>query len=74
MTNSGFGASTQPSSNGDCLDNVIQFVTEYSVRTEELIRRHDEQMSAHEERLLRLEETQAGIQRILDRLIGGEDR
>lgn len=49
------------SSNGDRLDNFIQFVTEYSVRTEERLRRHEERMTQHEE-------IQADIRRILARL------
>lgn len=56
------------SGNGDRLDNFIQFVTEYSIRTEEMLRRHEQRMTQHEERIQRLEEIQADIRQILARL------
>lgn len=37
------------SGNGDRLDNFIQFVTEYSIRTEEILRRHEERISQGKE-------------------------
>jgi ABC-type transporter Mla subunit MlaD len=61
--------------NGDRLDNLIQVVTEFSIRTQEQLQRHEERLTRSEERLDRLEDAIASInatnerlERILDRL------
>lgn len=51
--------------NGDRLNQFIEFVTEYSIRTEEQLRRHEERISL-------LEEVQRDLRQILDRLTGGD--
>lgn len=67
-------------SNGDRLDQFIQFVTQYTIRTEALLQQHEqrfeehrERLEEHRERIQRLEEIQSGILQILERLSGGSN-